>query len=115
MQRCARRCVPTYAAKLRRIRCVQGLADSPFLDQNWHYVVELYPISREDLLELLARRAYLLMIAGGIAACVLVLVLVSACILQRTLHADRLSSAAVIGTDSERTNLMAEDDDDGYI
>ena len=84
------------------------LASSAFLSQNWQYVRQIYPISKEDFLRLLSRHYTKLSIAGGLLLAVQLVVLLATCLLRRALLAPRKEA----GTIGERSGLMDDDDDD---
>jgi hypothetical protein len=96
----------------------QGLADSAFLSANWHYVKDIYPLSKEDFFHLLSRHWSKLMITATLLLLVQLLVCSASCALRRALlyggqgggrgggkHGDAASA-------SERAGLMEDDDDD---
>ena len=87
---------------------VQGLADSRFLAENWHYVREIYPLNKEDFFKLLGRHWSKLMITSTILLIVQCIVLSASCALRRALLLPRKEMA----TASERAGLM-EDDEEG--
>lgn len=88
---------------------VKGLSDSAFLTANWHYVRDIYPLSKEDFLRLLARHYTKLAIAGGLLLIVQLLVLTATCALRRALPGKKEAATA-----SERMGLISDDgfDDD---
>lgn len=90
---------------------VQGLADSAFLAANWHFVREIYPITREEFLKLLGRHWWKLAIAAGLLALVQLLVAIASCVLRRALLPPRIEKA----TESERTGLIAQAADDAGV
>ena len=86
---------------------VTGFAD-PVLSQNWHYVRDVYPISKDDFLHLLSRHNAKLAIAGGLLLFVQLLALIATCVLRNALLSPRKESA----TASERAGLISDDEDD---
>ncbi len=90
---------------------VQGLADSTFISNNWHYVSDIYPIQKHEFLQLLGRHWTKLMIASALLLFVQLLVVIASCILRRSI-APGLPEPA---TQSEQAGLMDDDDDDGGI
>ena len=87
---------------------VQGLANSAFLSQNWPYIRQIYPISKEDFLRILSNHITKLTVAGGLLLVVQSIVLIATCALRRALLPPRNESA----TTSERAGLIADDDSD---
>ena len=90
----------------------QGMSmvtNSAFLAANWHYVRDVYPISKEDFLRLLLRHYTKLAIAGGLLLIVQLVVLVATCALRSALARPGRKESA---TTSERAGLMYDDDDD---
>jgi len=85
---------------------VQGLADSAFLTNNWHYISDIYPIQKQDFLHLLGRHWTKLMIASTLLAFVQILVLGASCVLRKSL----LSQLPERATLSEKASLVAGDD-----
>ena len=87
---------------------VKGVAESAFLEQNWHYVRDLYPLSKEDFLRLLSHHYTKLTIAGGLMLLVQLLVLTATCVLRGAMVNVRYVQA----TADERSGLMGSSDDD---
>ena len=85
---------------------VSGFAD-PVLSQNWHYIRDVYPISKDDFLHLLSRHNAKLAIAGGLLLFVQLLALIATCVLRNALLSPKESASA-----SERAGLISDDEDD---
>ena len=87
---------------------VHGIADSAFLASNWHYVRDIYPLSKEDFLSLLSRHYTKLAVVGGLLLVVQLVVITATCVLRSALVLRRKEAA----TASERAGLIDSDDDD---
>lgn len=87
---------------------VKGLAASSFLTQNWHYIQEVYPLSKDDFLRILSHHYTKLLIAGSLTLIVQLVVLTATCTLRRALVPPRKEAA----TYSERAGLISDSYDD---
>jgi len=83
-----------------------GLAST--LGANWSHVQAIYPLSQKDVNEVLSHHWYKLLIAGGLIAVVMFLVLVAACVLRRTLVLQPTEKVDA----SETAGLLRNDGDD---
>ena len=88
---------------------VKGISDLSFLETNWHYVKQVYPLSKDDFLRLLRNHWSKLLIAGSLLAAVQLLVLTATCTLRRALLG---ASGKEKATVSERAGLITNSDDD---
>ena len=88
----------------------KGLADSAFLSANWHYVHDLYPLSKDEFLSLLRRHWTKLMITSGLLALVQLLVVLASCVLRKALLGPRADAERA--TASEKRGLIAEEEED---
>ena len=75
--------------------------------EHWHYVSELYPVSKDEFLDVLNHHWHLLMIASGLLAFVLLLVLLASCVLRSMLLA--AAQAPLVTTQAEMAGLMQGD------
>ena len=86
---------------------VKGISDSSFLEENWHFVREIYPLAKEDFLRLLGNHWSKLMIAASLLSVVQFIVLAATCTLRRAVLATGGKERA---TASERAGLISEGD-----
>ena len=89
---------------------VKGISDLSFLEANWHYVHQVYPLSKEDFLRLLRNHWSKLLIAGSLLAAVQLLVLTATCTLRRALLG--VGGGKEKASASERAGLITNSDDD---
>lgn len=85
------------------------VTDSAFLSANWHYVRDVYPITKDDFLRLLSHHYTKLAVSGGLLLIVQLVVLLATCALRSALVRRPGNERA---TASEKAGLMYDDDDD---
>ena len=86
---------------------VKGISDSSFLEENWHFVRDIYPLAKEDFLRLLGNHWSKLMIAASLLSIVQLIVLAATCTLRRAVLAPGGKERA---TASERAGLISDGD-----
>ena len=91
---------------------VKGISDSSFLESNWHYVRQVYPLSKEAFTQLLRNHWSKLLIAGSLLTIVQLLVLTATCVLRRALLRGG-GGGKERATASERAGLIADADEGG--
>lgn len=89
---------------------VKGISDLSLLDANWHYVHQVYPLSKEDFQRLLRNHWSKLLISGSLLATVQLLVLTATCTLRRALLG--AGGGKEKASASERAGLITNSDDD---